>query len=199
MMNNVSEIYAERIILGSNFNSYFDSPFNLKIWRKNMLLWWFRLGDFWFLWYLEDWKLKIQNINISTKSSNRLHSKKTWIFLVSNLIHKSVTNNYIIPFFSKYLSDIKGTLVQIWKSPYMYMFIGAWYSENFPFLILRTIDSFTLKVCIFLYNLYLVCIILFFLYVCKQTYRKLYGQKIWEILGLWMQNFQSIIFIVTRT
>ena len=45
---------------------------------------------------------------------------------------------------------VKGTLMLIWKSSYMYMFIEKWYPENLPFLILRMLELFTRKVCIFL-------------------------------------------------
>ena len=37
-----------------------------------------------------------------------------------------------------------------------------------------------------------------FLYVCKQTFRKLFGYITREFLGLRVQNFQGIIFIWTR-
>ena len=43
--------------------------------------------------------------------------------------------------------ELKGTLLQIWKSPYMFVFILKQYPENFGFLILRTVESFTLEVC----------------------------------------------------
>ena len=45
---------------------------------------------------------------------------------------------------------IKGTLMQIWKSPYMFAFIWKQYSGNFAFLILKTIELFARKVCAFL-------------------------------------------------
>ena len=38
-----------------------------------------------------------------------------------------------------------------------------------------------------------------FLYVCKQTFRKLYGYITREFLGIRMRNFQGIIFVWTRT
>ena len=45
---------------------------------------------------------------------------------------------------------IKGTLTQIWKSPYMLVFIQKQYSENFAFLTPRILELFFCKVCKFL-------------------------------------------------
>ena len=44
----------------------------------------------------------------------------------------------------------KGSLIQIWKSPYMFVFIWKQYSENFSFVILRIMCLFTCEVCKFL-------------------------------------------------
>ena len=41
----------------------------------------------------------------------------------------------------------KGTLMEIWKSLYMFAFIEKKYSENPTFLILRILELFTLEVC----------------------------------------------------
>ena len=40
--------------------------------------------------------------------------------------------------------------MQIWKSPYMFVFIQKQYPENFAFLILRILELFTRKVYEFL-------------------------------------------------
>ena len=45
---------------------------------------------------------------------------------------------------------LKGTLMQIWKSLYVIVFIKKQYSENFAFLILRVLELFTREVCKFL-------------------------------------------------
>ena len=37
--------------------------------------------------------------------------------------------------------------MQIWKSPYMFVFIDKQYPENFAFLIQRIIELFSSKVC----------------------------------------------------
>ena len=41
---------------------------------------------------------------------------------------------------------LKCTLMQIWKSPYMFVFIQKEYPENFTFLILRIINLFAREV-----------------------------------------------------
>ena len=47
----------------------------------------------------------------------------------------------------------KGTLMQIWKSPCMFLFIYKYYPENFAFLTLRILELYTRKVCvIFVYK-----------------------------------------------
>ena len=45
---------------------------------------------------------------------------------------------------------IKGTLMQIWKSLHMFVFILKQYPKNFAFWILEILELFTRKVCIFL-------------------------------------------------
>ena len=40
--------------------------------------------------------------------------------------------------------------MQIWKSPYMFVFIKKQYLENFAFLILRILELFAREVCKFL-------------------------------------------------
>ena len=47
-------------------------------------------------------------------------------------------------------SLFKGTLIQIWKSPYMFVFIWKQCPENFAFLILRILELFAREVCKFL-------------------------------------------------
>ena len=41
----------------------------------------------------------------------------------------------------------KGTLMQIWKSPYVLGFIWKYYPENFEFLILGILELYARKVC----------------------------------------------------
>ena len=40
--------------------------------------------------------------------------------------------------------------MQIWKAPYMFVFMRKQYSENFAFLILEILELFVRKVCKFL-------------------------------------------------
>ena len=47
-------------------------------------------------------------------------------------------------------NSFKGTLMQIWKPPYMFVFIWKQYPGNFAFLILRILELFTRKDCKFL-------------------------------------------------
>ena len=60
---------------------------------------------------------------------------------------------------------------------------------------LRIVELFTRKVCILLKRQATFERILLFLYVCKQTFRKLYGLITQEFLGLRIRNFQGVIFI----
>ena len=70
---------------------------------------------------------------------------------------------------------LKGTLMQIWKSLRMFVFIENWYPENFAFWILRIHELFIRKVCIFLKKYATFKHILLFLYIYKQTFCILYS------------------------
>ena len=45
------------------------------------------------------------------------------------------------------INFLKGTLMQIWKSPYVFRFIQKKYPENFAFLILGILELYARKVC----------------------------------------------------
>ena len=48
---------------------------------------------------------------------------------------------------------VKGTLMQIWKSPYMFVLIQKKYPENLALLVLRILELYTRKVCkLFVYK-----------------------------------------------
>ena len=49
-----------------------------------------------------------------------------------------------------WISKLKGTLMQIWKSSYMFVFLEKQYPENFAFLILRIFRLCGREVCKFL-------------------------------------------------
>ena len=53
-------------------------------------------------------------------------------------------------YFYLMVSILKGTIMQIWKSPYMFVFRQKQYLESVVFSILRTVKLFTRKVCKFL-------------------------------------------------
>ena len=56
----------------------------------------------------------------------------------------------------KIVSDdfsLKGTLMQIWKSPNMFESILKSYLENYAFFILINFELFTQEVCVFVKNL----------------------------------------------
>ena len=52
--------------------------------------------------------------------------------------------------FFQCVRTVKRTLLQIWKSPYMFVFKQKEQPDDFAFLILRVLEFFTRKVCIFL-------------------------------------------------
>ena len=45
---------------------------------------------------------------------------------------------------------VKGTLMQIWKSPNMFVFMWKQHRKNFAFLIVRILELFAREVCKFL-------------------------------------------------
>ena len=62
---------------------------------------------------------------------------------------------------NKVAFTIRGTLMQIWKSPYMFVFIQNQYPENFAFLIL-TISDLIAREFLAFFSI--------FLNICKQTF-----------------------------
>ena len=52
--------------------------------------------------------------------------------------------------FFQCVRTVKGTLLQVWKSPYMFVFKQKEQPEDFAFLIIRVLEFFTRKVSIFL-------------------------------------------------
>ena len=49
---------------------------------------------------------------------------------------------------TKFSFNFIGTLMQIWKSSCMFLFIWKYYLENFAFLTLRILELYTRKVCV---------------------------------------------------
>ena len=82
------------------------------------------------------------------------HSGSVWEGSQKSLITSFLTivtcsSNEFGPFWHSFFwdtdtkSDVKGTLMQIWKSPYMFVFIEEQCPENFSFLILIILKLFT--------------------------------------------------------
>ena len=52
-----------------------------------------------------------------------------------------------------FFSKLKGTLLQIWKSSYMFVFMRKWNPEKFALLFLRILELYIRKVCeMFIYK-----------------------------------------------
>ena len=49
---------------------------------------------------------------------------------------------YVETFDAELISAFKGTIMQIWKFPYMFVFIQKYYPENSAFLILGILEIF---------------------------------------------------------
>ena len=75
--------------------------------------------------------------------------------------------------------------MQIWESPYMFVFIQKQYLENFTFLILRILELFTREICKFLksrliFNLFYR----FWMFINKLfTYLTCASLKAWKVFG----------------
>ena len=86
-----------------------------------------------------------------------IHFKKcgkySWKSVFDHFVEFALTGLIFLvstEFYGKDQRKPKGTLRQIWKSPYMFVFISKQYPGNSTFLILRILQLFTLEVCIFL-------------------------------------------------
>ena len=88
--------------------------------------------------------------------------------------------------------------MQIWKTPYMFLFNIKAMLENFAFLIIRILELFAREVCKFLEHWADFKHILWFLNVCKQTFHISHSRISQEVKGVLMWNFQHIISIWRR-
>ena len=89
--------------------------------------------------------------------------------LLSVLVCFFVCN--FIWYLSTYIGLIKGTLKQIWKNTTVFVFIWKQYTENFAFLILRTLKLFAREVCKFLKKYANFYLILFFVhFFCNSSH-----------------------------
>ena len=128
---------------------YFSS---MHLLRKKVCLCGGNFVEIAFLWYLENdllywpqmWQYKFWIVEEATSKL----STPEYCPLISLLSSASLTHS--IPMHGKH---DKGTLMQIWKSPYMLVLIQKQYPENFAFLIFRSLDLFTCEVGNFLKKL----------------------------------------------
>ena len=96
------------------------------------------------------------------------------------------------------VAAFKSTLIQIWKSSYLFVFIYQQYPENFAFLILRIIELFAREVCKFVKKQDNFYFILSFLNVCKQFYHISHVHVSQNVTGVLMWNLRHIIFMWRR-
>ena len=114
------EIRNNRLLGMANYNTYFKNNFNLLVINVKKI-------SFIFLQNLHIWHLsKVLQI--------------TTIKYELKLLNISFTC----------FSTIKGTLMQIWKSPHISKFVKKWYPKDSAFLIVRIRELFTRKDSIFL-------------------------------------------------
>ena len=114
----------------------------------NLTLLWV-ISDFYFFRFFVVWhRYDVNSINCMMAKTF------TYIFLYFCII--SIINWIWIAIISIYsfwrflYCLIKGTLMQIWKSPYMFVFRWKQCPGNFPFLILKVLELFAREVCKFL-------------------------------------------------
>ena len=87
----------------------------------------------------------------------------------------------------------KGTLMQIWKSPYMFAFIWKQYPENFVFLILKVLELFAREFVNFLKSRLIFNVFYCFLNVWKQTFHISHVRISQKVKSVLMWNFQHIV------
>ena len=63
---------------------------------------------------------------------------------------------YVETFDAELISAFKGTIMQIWKFPYMFVFIQKYYPENSAFLILGILEIFFIFFYAFLFQFGLI-------------------------------------------
>ena len=119
-----------------------------------------------------------------------------WTLYKANIsIKQSCTNG--IHFIEIRLWLLKGTLMQIWKSLYMFVLIQKQYPENFSLLFLRIAELSAREVVDFLKSRLIFNIFCCFK-LCKQTFHISHvhiSQKVKDVL---MWNLKHIIFIWSR-
>ena len=74
-------------------------------------------------------------------------SGKTLFSAVNQNLKFHVSNKTSLIWNSKFLNEIKGTIMQIWKFIHCFVSIQKQHSENFAFLIREILELFALEVC----------------------------------------------------
>ena len=75
--------------------------------------------------------------------TNEMAFSKMSKYVLKNLLHATKSTSSSKDTSIKTI--FKGTLMQIWKSPYVFVFLWKYYPENFAFLILGILELFTRK------------------------------------------------------
>ena len=96
------------------------------------------------------------------------------------------------------IAKFKGTLMQIWKSLYISVFIWKQDPDIFAFLILRILEISAREVCKILKKWANFEHVLLFLYVCKQSFHISHMRLSQKVKGVVMWNLQHIVFIGRR-
>ena len=119
-----------------------------------------------------------------------------WTLYKANIsIKQSCTNG--IHFIEIRLWLLKGTLMQIWKSPYMFVLIQKQYPENFSLLFLRTAELSAREVVDLLKSRLIFNIFCCFK-LCKQTFHISHVHISHKVKYVLMWNLKHIIFRWSR-
>ena len=85
--------------------------------------------------------------------------------------------------------------MQIWKSPYMFVFILKQYAENFAFWILRIFELFTCEVCEFLKSRLIFNVLYCFWMFINKLFTYLTCSYLKRVKGVLKWNLEHTIFI----
>ena len=141
-------------------------------WQEVLKTSWRRLEDLWpheYIWRLlkTPWSIGLEDL-LKKYSEDQGERRLPDVFIKANVcwvaqknfelfLISKISKNSFLQFLFKlttklrcFLYFIKGTLMQIWKSRYMCVFILKQYPENFTFPILRILELIAREVCKFL-------------------------------------------------
>ena len=86
-------------------------------------------------------------VKFSGEYCSHIESKSTILSAAWNKRHSSTPIFRFLVDFRGIVGVLKGTLLQIWKSPYIFVFTSKQYPKSFLFLVRRIIELFARKVC----------------------------------------------------